>query len=451
MTERFDILVVGAGPAGIAAAITAAAAGQGVALLDDNPAAGGQIWRSGGSLPAQARAWLARLEASSVVRLQGWRVVDCPEPHIVRAEPNTSAALPETGPKREANCADFRYKKLILASGARERFLPFPGWTLPNVMGAGGLDAMVRGGLSIAGKRVIVAGTGPLLLAVAAHLSGHGAKILAVCEQAPLSRLARLGMHLLREPAKLWQAAGYSRAIVPARLRTGCWPVAAHGDDRLRRVTLRHGKRQWDVDCDYLACGFHLIPNTELAALLGCRMTDGFVATDETMRTSIDDVYCVGEPTGIGGVELSLLEGQIAGFAAVGQDVRALPLMRRRRARLGFVRALAEACRLDPQLRALPTQQTIVCRCEDVRFGTLQPRTSWREAKLHTRCGMGPCQGRICGGATEFLFGWGADSVRPPVFPTLVSSLTPLPNGMADAETSLAAAGISLANPKEST
>jgi NADPH-dependent 2,4-dienoyl-CoA reductase/sulfur reductase-like enzyme len=450
MSERFDVLVVGAGPAGIAAAVAAAEAGQNAALLDDNPVAGGQIWRSGGSMPAQARQWLDRLERSSVVRLQGWRVVDRPEPHHVRAERNGFATHSEKAHQGEVNCADVSYKKLILATGARERFLPFPGWTLPNVMGAGGLDAMVRGGLRIDGKRVVVAGTGPLLLAVAAHLAENGAEILLVCEQAPLSRLAWFGLHLLGEPAKLWQGVGYSRTILPMRFKTGCWPVAAQGEGRLRRATLRQGGRQWDVECDYLACGFHLVPNTELPELLGCRMTEGFVATDEAMRTSVDAVYCAGEPTGIGGVDLSLLEGQIAGLTAAGQEASAKPLIRRRRARLAFVGALAEACRLDPQLRTLATEQTIVCRCEDVRFGALQHRAGWREAKLHTRCGMGPCQGRVCGSATEFLFGWGADSVRPPVFPARISSLAPLTHGTADAEASLAVAATSSTNPKES-
>lgn len=451
MNERCDVLVVGAGPAGIAAAVAAAEAGQHVALLDDNPFAGGQIWRRGGAMPAQAGQWLERLDKSSAVRLQGWRVVDCPEPYRVRAESNGLAVHTENAPQGEVNYAELSYNKLILATGARERFLPFPGWTLPNVMGAGGLDAMVRGGLRIDGKRVVVAGTGPLLLAVAAHLAENGAQILAVCEQAPLSQLARFGMHLLGEPSKLWQGVGYSRALWPMRFKSRSWPVAAQGEGCLRSVTLRQGGRQWDVECDYLACGFHLVPNTELPALLGCHSRDGFVATDEAMRTSVEAVYCVGEPTGIGGVDLSLLEGQIAGLTAAGQEGLAKPLIRRRRARLGFVQALAEACRLDPQLRTLATEQTIVCRCEDVRFGALEHRASWREAKLHTRCGMGPCQGRICGSATEFLFGWGADSVRPPVFPARISGLAPLTYEIIDLGASLVAAAISSTNPKEST
>jgi D-hydroxyproline dehydrogenase subunit alpha len=233
------------------------------------------------------------------------------------------------------------------------------------------------------------------------------------------------------------------------RLKTGCWPVAARGDDRLRAVTLRQGGKQWDVDCDYLACGFHLVPNTELPSLLGCRIAEGFVVTDGTMRTSCADVYCAGEPTGIGGVDLSLLEGQIAGLAAAGLEARAQQFAEKRRARMGFIRTLRDACELNPQLRGLPADETLVCRCEDVRCGALRKRSSWREAKLHTRCGMGPCQGRICGTATEFLFGWEADSVRPPVFPALVSSLAELPGEPAGAGVPVAAAGTNSKNAKE--
>jgi NADPH-dependent 2,4-dienoyl-CoA reductase/sulfur reductase-like enzyme len=416
--HHFDILVVGAGPAGVAAAVTAAECGRRVGLVDDNPAAGGQIWRSGAPLPQAARSWMARLEPSGIMRLQGWRVFDASGPAALLAERNGTGA-----PVPGDNIAELQAEKLILTTGARERFLPFPGWTLPNVAGAGGLDALVRGGLPIAGKRVVVAGTGPLLLAVAAHLAEKGAQIAAVCEQAPLGRLVRFGLQVLREPAKLWQGAHY-RMAMRTRLLTGCWVTAARGDHRLRSVTLRQGKKHWDVACDFLACGYHLIPNTELAALLGCRIEEGFVTTDEQMCTSLKNVSCAGEPTGIGGVELSLLEGQIAALSACGRTDEARTLAIQRRGKLGFVRALAAASRLDPALRSLATKETIVCRCEDVAMGALRARANWRDAKLHTRCGMGPCQGRICGSATEFLFGWSSDSVRPPIFPASVASLT---------------------------
>lgn len=421
MTDTFDILVVGAGPAGIAAAVTAAECGMRVGLVDDNPASGGQIWRNGARLAAAARQWMARLEASGAVRLQGWQVFDCPRPGALWAQRNGA------GPHQHSpagDLAELRYQRLILATGARERFLPFPGWTLPNVMGAGGLDALVRGGLPIAGNRVVVAGTGPLLLAVAAHLAARGAKIMAVCEQASFAQMMPLALHVLRQPGKLLQGLSYRWATRRSRYLTRCRPVAALGGKRLESVTLKRGAKQWSVPCDYLACGFHLAPNTELAALLGCRLEDGFVLTDELMQTSAPGVWCAGEPTGIGGVELSLLEGQVAGLAAAGKTDAARKLAAQRRGALPFVRALERACRLDPQLRSAPTDETIVCRCEDVRMQALRGRAGWRDAKLHTRCGMGPCQGRICGGATEFLFGWRAESVRPPVFPVPVSSLT---------------------------
>jgi D-hydroxyproline dehydrogenase subunit alpha len=415
MRNAFDTLVIGAGPAGIAAAVTAAECGRRVGLVDDNPNAGGQIWRGSAHIAASARQWLQRLEASPVERLQGWKVFDSPERGLLLAE--------RAGAVTGDSAVTLRFGNLILATGARERFLPFPGWTLPNVMGAGGLDAMVRGGLPIAGKRVVVAGTGPLLLAVAAHLVAGGANIVAICEQAPAGQVLPLALHLLAQPGKLRQGLGYRWATRSSRYRTNCHPVEAHGDGRLQSVQLRRGKKQWTVECDYLACGFHLVPNTELAALLGCRMEDGFVATDELLRTSVPGVWCAGEPTGIGGVELSILEGRMAGHAADGRANQAQNLVPQRRTALRFVRVLKDACRLKPQLRTLARDGTIVCRCEDVRVGTLRERENWRDAKLHTRCGMGACQGRVCGSATEFLFGWQADSVRSPIFPAQVSGL----------------------------
>lgn len=415
MNSSFDTLVIGAGPAGIAAAVTAAECGLRVGLVDDNPAAGGQIWRGGAHLAAPAKHWLERLEASRVTRLQGWRVFDSPRQGVLAAERN--------GGGSKGEIALLQSDRLILATGARERFLPFTGWTLPNVMGAGGLDAMVRGGLPIAGKRVVVAGTGPLLLAVAAHLTARGARIVTICEQAPLLQLMPLALHLFKAPGKLKQGIGYRWATRQSRYLTHCHVVAAHGTEQLQAVELRCGNRQWTRECDYLACGFHLVPNTELAVLLGCRLDDGFVVTDELLRTSQPSVWCAGEPNGIGGVELSLLEGQMAGFAVAGRQRDAQSLLPQRRAALQFVRVLKHACELDTKLRTLASDSTIVCRCEDVRAGELRAHHDWRGAKLHTRCGMGPCQGRICAGATDFLFGWRDDSVRAPIFPVRVSSL----------------------------
>jgi D-hydroxyproline dehydrogenase subunit alpha len=424
MSERFDVVVVGAGPAGMAAAVRAAESGLRVTLLDDNPAPGGQIWRKGAVQPEAARKWLAQLEASPVMRLQGWRVIDHPERGVLSAERSDAGLRPQSGSSRAPEYAELHYRKLVLATGARERFLPFPGWTLPNVMGAGGLDAMVRGGLPIDGKRVVVAGTGPLLLAVAAHLAHRGARILAICEQAPMHRLLPFGLHLLAQPGKLVQGIEYSFAARGAHFYTNCWPVAASGKGKLEAVQFfRKGKR-WELPCDYLACGYHLVPNLELPAMFGCGIQNGFAAVDRLQQTSVPGVFCAGEPTGIGGVELAILEGEIAGLAATDRADEAEPLIRKRSRGQNFVHALERTFALNPQLRALPSSETLVCRCEDVSFGALRGYASARDAKLHARCGMGPCQGRICGAATEFLFGWASDSMRPPIFPALLSSLS---------------------------
>lgn len=408
--QRFEVVVVGAGPAGIAAAVSAARVGAQVALLDDNPSPGGQIWRQGDAPSRTAQKWFVRLKNSPVTHLSGSRVFDHPASKVILAE-------------RGEDRMDLHYGKLILATGARERFLPFPGWTLPNVFGAGGLDAMARGGLPVAGKRVVVAGTGPLLLAVAAHLATRGANVVTVCEQASRLRVAGLAAHLLSQPAKLMQGAEYRWKSRAARFCFGCWPVAAYGDGRLESVALRREGREWTVACDYLACGFHLVPNIELAQRIGCRIDDGFVTVDDLQQTTVENVLCAGEPTSIGGVDLALVEGEIAGLAAAGAMEEARRLVRRRSTMLGFVAALRSAYVLNPQLRSLPGDDTIVCRCEDVPYIVLGGYSGWREAKLQTRCGMGPCQGRICGSAAEFLFGWRVDGVRPPLFPALVSSL----------------------------
>jgi NADPH-dependent 2,4-dienoyl-CoA reductase/sulfur reductase-like enzyme len=314
------------------------------------------------------------------------------------------------------------YGSLVLATGARERFLPFPGWTLPNVMGAGGLQALAKSGMPIAGKKVVVAGSGPLLLAVARYLRAHGADVRLVAEQTSRSAVLRFGMRLVGHPRKLMQAV----TLHTRRYITSCWPVSAQGREKLESVTLRRADgRVWTEDCDYLACGYGLIPNVELAALLGCRMSRRGVEVDGGQRTSVEDVYAAGEATGIGGLELSLVEGEIAGYVAGGNADRAGSLFGARTKHRRFAEALGRAFALRQELRDLPQAGTFVCRCEDVSLERLQSCSNWREAKLHTRCGMGPCQGRICGGAVEFLLGWQSESVRPPVFPVQVRSLTP--------------------------
>jgi D-hydroxyproline dehydrogenase subunit alpha len=404
-TLHTDIAVIGAGPAGIATSIAAAEAGRDVLLLDSAPRPGGQIWRHNDStqLPAAAVRAMERLERSGARFLPHATVMDA-ERRELRVEVSRRAATVVAG-------------TIILATGARELFLPFPGWTLPNVIGLGGAQALAKAGVSFAGKRVVVAGSGPLVPAVAALLARRGAKLLAVAEQAPRTRVMRYAATLALTPGKLAEAAHYRMAFATASYRLGVWVAEATGDGCLAAVVLTDGVRRWSYDCDILCVAYGLIPNTELAALLGCRIGEAGVEVDSRQRTSVEGVLCAGEPTGVAGVESALLQGEIAGREASGF---ASPVSRRS----SFaVRQLAAAFAPRPELAQRVRPDTIVCRCEDATMGEIGACDSMRQAKLVARVGMGPCQGRICGPALQLLRGWQPGSVRPPVFPVTVEVL----------------------------
>jgi D-hydroxyproline dehydrogenase subunit alpha len=409
---RFDVLVIGAGPAGIASACAASESGCRVAVIDDNPAPGGQIWRAASRyIPGKEAAhWLGRFSAARIDLLSQTRAIDHPSDKTVLAE------------SREG-CREMRYHRLILAAGARERFLPFPGWTLPNVMGAGGLQALVKTGLPVRGKRIVLAGSGPLLVAAGAFLQEHGAQVPFIAEQTPWRRLARFGLAVARSPGKLLQAISFKWKLRGTRFLSGAWPVSADGRGRLEAVAFRSGAGTWTERCDYLGCGFGLVPNIELPRLLGCALQRGFVAVDEWQATSIPDIYAAGELTGIAGMDSALVEGEIAGYHAADRPEEARKRLRRRELQRRFGHVLDTAFALRNELKMLATPETVVCRCEDAKLNRIREHGTWRSASLQTRCGMGACQGRICGPAVEFLLGLTRESVRPPVFPARLDRL----------------------------
>lgn len=411
--ESAEVLVVGAGPAGIAAAVRAAEHGKQVVVLDDNPTEGGQIWRGGKTHSGgrQASGWFQKLGSTSAKVLTGSR--------IIGADTHTRTLHVET------LCDSFsiQYEQVAFATGARELFLPFPGWTLPNVMGVGGLQALVKSGLPVRGKRIVIAGSGPLLLAVGAYLKKHGALVTAIVEQAQWGQLLRFGICLAQYPGKLWQAAALKTSLLSTRYLTGSWVKRAEGKEKLQCIQIQAGSQTQNMDCDYLGVAYGFVPNTELPQFLGCHMENGVIAVDHLQRTSLPNVFCAGEVTGLGGVDLSLVEGEIAGYATAGREDLATKLFAKREHSRQFAKQLDQAFALRAELRHLPDQQTLVCRCEDVPFGALRAADSWRAVKLHLRCGMGPCQGRICGPAVEFLLGWKPESIRPPVFPARIGSL----------------------------
>lgn len=439
MKAHFDIVVVGAGPSGLHAARSAASAGATVAVVDDNPRAGGQIWRQGPGHARQAPLGelLAELGAQPGVTLfASSRVIAPSDAHGLLLESAEYDALCVT------------YERLILATGARERLLPFAGWTLPGVTGAGALQALIKGGLPVRGERIVIAGSGPLLVAALATARDAGAHVLAVVEQASARSVAGFGAALLREPGKLWQAARLTRGFAGMHYWTGSMVTEAQGDGHVERVTIRRGEQNITLDCDRIACGFGLVPNITLAQALGCTIDAAdAIEVDDAQRTSRDDVLAAGECTGIGGVELACVEGKIAGLTAVldlghklrggvgrGASPGALPeripalstlqelkSLKARWRRFG--RRVETAFALQAAARTPPGDATLLCRCEDVSVGDVRAYADWRQAKLHTRCGMGACQGRICGTAASVYFGWPRAAPRPPFSPARIGTL----------------------------
>jgi NADPH-dependent 2,4-dienoyl-CoA reductase/sulfur reductase-like enzyme len=415
VNQHYDVVVVGAGPAGLNAARAAAQAGARVAVLDDNPRVGGQIWRQGpGHAPkAPLREVHAALQAYPNVAV--WSSVRVVAPLAGRALLLESA---EHGGMR------IGYGQLILATGARERLLPFAGWTLPGVTGAGALQALIKGGTPVRGERIVIAGSGPLLLASLATARAAGAEVVAVIEQAPAASLARFTASLVATPSKLMQAAQLTRGFVGLRYWSDSVVREARGAGRVEQVTILRGGREVTLACDRVACGYGLVPNVALAQALGCALDErGAVRVDDTQRTSVEGVLAAGECTGVGGMELARTEGAIAGWVANGapHDLTTLRAQRSRWQR--FAERVDTAFALGAAARALPPADTLLCRCEDVTIGDVQAYPHWRDAKLHTRCGMGACQGRICGTAASTYFGWPAAQPRPPFQPAQIATL----------------------------
>ncbi|MEK1939647.1 MAG: FAD/NAD(P)-binding oxidoreductase [Pseudomonas sp.] len=411
MRREFDLLIIGAGPAGMAAAMAASSSGKRIALLDDNPATGGQIWRAGAKAPVYPAAEKLRAEldaANNIELFTGTRVIAQTASHELLLE-------------NALHSWRIGYGQLIFCTGAREVLLPFPGWTLPGVTGAGGLQALIKGGMPLRHQRVVIAGSGPLLLASAASAKSAGAQVLHIAEQASSAALAAFAMHLPRWPSKLLQAV----QLFDRRYHGNSQVVEALGDGRLEAVRIRQGNRLREIPCERLACGFGLRANTELAQTLGCSIGQQAIEVDDLQRTTLPDHFAAGECTGIGGNELAQVEGAIAGFAAIGEQAKAQALFAKRQHWQAFADLLKKHFSLNPTLKQLPAADTLLCRCEDVPYGAVAGHADWRQAKLSSRCGMGACQGRVCATAAEFLLGWPTPSLRAPFVPARVASLLP--------------------------
>ncbi|MBO4210451.1 FAD-dependent oxidoreductase, partial [Micromonospora echinofusca] len=411
--------MVGAGPAGLAAAVGAAQAGCRVALLDAAPRPGGQYWRHRSGVDGTDHG-----DWSTFVDLRD-------ELTGVDHRPDAAVWFVEPGFVVHTRAGTVAGHRLVVATGAYDRVVPFPGWDLPGVVTAGGAQALLKGqGVTFA-QRVVVAGTGPFLLPVATGLARAGSTVVGVYEAGDPLRYARHLPRVAATAGKLAEAARYGATMLGQRLpyhrrRT---VVAAHGTDRLTGVTvaaLRDGHlvpgTESEVACDGLAVGFGFTPQVELAVALGCAThldADGslVVTVDAAQATTVPGVYAAGEVTGVGGADLALVEGRLAGAAAAVSLGRPLPLPDREHGRLlARRRRLRRFAEVLHAVHPVPAgwsdrcaDGTLLCRCEEVTVGAVRRAVrdldvvDGRGAKLMTRTGMGWCQGRMCGYAAACL------------------------------------------------
>jgi NADPH-dependent 2,4-dienoyl-CoA reductase/sulfur reductase-like enzyme len=419
-----DILVLGGGAGGLNAATAASRAGADVLLIDERPEPGGQFFKQPLSIPALAeeaasdpqfaggRALIAAARAAGVEMLRGAQLWGAFEPLDLMIFDGAASRL----------C---RPKRLIVAAGAYERALPLPGWTLPGVMTTGAAQTLLRSYRVLAGRRVLLAGNGPLNIQVALELARASAEVLAVAELAP-----RAGP---------WALPALSKML------TGAPALALHGWRQLtelkrRGIALHHGSvlaavapresgltavvKSWPAgdavrrfEVDAVAMGYGFLPSNEILRALGCAhrfdAARGHLVTerDGEGRTSIPEIYAVGDCAGLGGAPAAEAEGVIAGLAAARSlgfvaavahteaEAAARRALRRHRR---FQSGLWDLFRAPRLLAELAAPETLICRCEElsraeIEAGMAPGAETIGAVKRQTRSGMGRCQGRYCG------------------------------------------------------
>ena len=408
--------MVGGGPAGLA-----------VTIADERVTLGGQIYKQPG--PGFEVGEPRKLGRDY---LAGRRLIDAVERSGARVLLRTSVLTLEGEDvvlcEDEAHTRVVEATKIVIASGAYDRPVAFPGWTLPGVLTAGGAQTMVKTQRVLPGRRIVFAGSGPVALAFPAQLRHYGANVVLVCEAGPPPGPRALAAMLAAAPGNaslLRDAAGYRlellRRRVPMRHRRIV--TAAEGDERVEAVVHAAVDSAWRVipgtqervAADTLCLGYGFVPSTELLRLAGATFVDdedrggAIVVVDEWMRTSAPGVLAAGDGTGVDGSLVAVDEGRLAGLGAAldlgvitpeDAEREAAPIRRRLASKRAFRRVLARMHAVGPGIYELATPDTIVCRCEEVARGQLDAAIESSAdpaiVKGLTRAGMGMCQGRNC-------------------------------------------------------
>lgn len=459
-----DLVIVGGGPAGLAAAVAAAEAGVRAVVVDENGDLGGQYFRqpppafrlAAAASPehAEGRRLIERVRALGVeVRLRTavWGVFD----------------QRTLGLAHGATVERVTARAVVFATGAYDRPVPFPGWTLPGVMTAGGAQNLMKGYGVLPGRRVLIAGSGPLLLVVAHYLLAGGARVVALSEAASLRALWRHGPRMLPHLGFVRQGWGYWRELRSAGVPVLSGHVIrrATGTAALTAATVSACDESWTplpgrertFDVDALVVGYGFVPATELPRLAGCEYryvadVGGWVPVlDAELQSTVPGIFVAGESAGVAGAAVALVEGRLAGLAAARHlgaldAVRfrplAAPVQARRRRLAGFRVVMDEIYRPGPGLATLADDETIVCRCEELRAAEIRRAIAdgahlVNDVKIATRAGMGRCQGRMCAAGIAALVSratgappeaLGTFTARVPVKPVSVAALAGAPD-----------------------
>ncbi|WP_199085023.1 NAD(P)/FAD-dependent oxidoreductase [Bosea sp. ASV33] len=464
LAESYDLVVVGAGPAGLSAAARAAELGLSVLLADENPAPGGQIYRAVTTTPVKNRAILGEdywRGADIVARFERSQAAYASRCTVWSIGPDeTAPGTFELGLSLDGKARIIGAKQVILATGAQERPFPIPGWTLPGVMTAGAAQIALKSAGAIPSGRTVVAGCGPLLYLLAGQLAAAGCQIAAVLDTTPSANWSKsLGAipDFLRSP---YLAKGLKLMLAARRkLRfvSGVTSLTATGEGKLATVQFEQGGRTGTIACDTLLLHQGVIPSVNFSNAAGCAHDfDGeqhawVPRVDAWFASTVPGIAIAGDGAGIGGAESAALRGEIAAFGAASQlgklneaerDRQAAPIRAELDKKLRGRRFLDLLYKPAPQFLAPPKDETIVCRCEEVTAGQIRDAASRlgvtgpNQMKAFLRCGMGTCQGRLCGPTVVELIAetrgttpaeTGYYRLRPPIKPVTLAELAALP------------------------
>lgn len=471
----YDVLVVGAGPAGLAAALTAAKRGLHVLVVDEQRQAGGQIfrqlpveWGGTGHDAPNDYPWAKNLlAASGRANRIAWRWETTAWGLLMEDETSHTVSVGLSSPRGGEYV---QARRVLIATGAYDLPVPFPGWTLPGVMMAGAAQTLVKSQRLLPARRLVLAGAHPLLLVAAGQLLDAGADLAAVVLARGLPSPTEGWRSLAAVPGHLGLLGGTAKTLL--RLKAARVPILtralvtqAEGEEHLTSVKIASIDSDWNprgptrsVECDGLVLGYGFVPSTELARQAGCEVrwdspAGGWVvAHDECMRSSQELIYVAGEPSGVAGAEQAYAEGHLAGLAiwADLEEVVAPPDLLRAQRDLRTARRFSRVVQtlFEPRresLARLGTASTIVCRCELVTAGQIRSvleenpfLSDVNAVKLECRAGMGLCQGRYCALTVAALTAEqreidlahvGSFTARAPVKPIPVSALSPAHGG----------------------